>query len=255
MDWWRKVSNEVEQQLVSRQEANELGATGDVAFEIGKVFHRGSAAYLQVGQMLLAEKERHEHGEWLRWLRDNQDILGFKPRTAQLLMDAASKYAVNCVFDLWGNKRRLTQNDKGKADPSKSKPKPQDEPKSAPRQDSNPTTAPQDSDADRKADFLADATVALEVASYNGPVDDDVLAAARRVRDAWATLTDDLEARRDLIAPPVAPQDDPETETPARAGNGTASAAATATAEGKPKTLGYYDIPDDLSLPACLRRT
>jgi hypothetical protein len=72
----------------------------DIAFEIGKVFRSGTEAYVRVGQMLLAEKEQHAHGEWLRWLLDNEAVLGFKPRTAQLLMDAASKYAVDCVFDL-----------------------------------------------------------------------------------------------------------------------------------------------------------
>jgi hypothetical protein len=152
----------------------------DIAFEIGKVFHRGTEAYLQVGQMLLAEKEQHAHGEWLRWLLDNEAVLGFKPRAAQLLMDAASKYAVDCVFDLWGNKRRISQGGKGKADP---------------KDNVSSVTNDDRLDAEHKAQFLANATAALQAAHYDGPADDDIVAAARWVADAWAKLAHDLEAR------------------------------------------------------------
>src|SRR5262249_48237466 len=55
------------------------------------------------------------HGAWLPWLKQNADVLGFDDeRKAQRLMNAASKYDVDDVFDeskareisreLWGNK-------------------------------------------------------------------------------------------------------------------------------------------------------
>ena len=90
------------------------------AIEIGKLYHLartslvGSIRYcIECGHKLIAKKETLNYGEWLPWLRDNEEALGFKRRAAQLLMKTASNAQLTAYLDeataaaisrkLWGN--------------------------------------------------------------------------------------------------------------------------------------------------------
>ena len=81
---------------------------------------------IEAGLKLIDKKKSLGHGEWLPWLKSNEDDLGFKgDRMAQRLMGVAKKYDVNVVFTetkasqiskgVWGN-------DDQKASTSKKKP-------------------------------------------------------------------------------------------------------------------------------------
>jgi hypothetical protein len=93
---------------------------GDAA-EIGDLYRKAKNSLIEsmryatdCGHRLIAKKKSLKHGTWLPWLEDNADVLGLDtPRTAQRLMDVATKYDVNVVFDekkalnvsrqIWGN--------------------------------------------------------------------------------------------------------------------------------------------------------
>jgi hypothetical protein len=78
--------------------AHLINADCDAA-EIGDLYRRsrGSMAdavrlAIQCGQKLIAKKQSLAHGQWLPWLDDNADVLGFNTdRTARLLMAAAKR--------------------------------------------------------------------------------------------------------------------------------------------------------------------
>lgn len=91
-----------------------------VALRIGQHYHRGLAAYVEAGRLLIAKKVELGHGRWLPWLKRNANALGFSSdRTAQYLMKTARgnpKLASDLeLFDaaqqqdlarqLWGHKR------------------------------------------------------------------------------------------------------------------------------------------------------
>ncbi len=70
----------------------------DAALTIGILYRKArgsvvdSVRYLiEAGQLLTKEKESKPHGQWLPWLADNEDALGFGERTARLLMAAANR--------------------------------------------------------------------------------------------------------------------------------------------------------------------
>lgn len=76
------------------------------AVRIGDAYRKAGAAqidsakhYLACGHMLTEKKETLKHGEWLRWLKANESVLGFQKRSGQKMMDAASKCAVDYAFD------------------------------------------------------------------------------------------------------------------------------------------------------------
>jgi phage N-6-adenine-methyltransferase len=69
---------------------------------------------IECGQRLIEKKESLKHGEWLPWLEQNADVLGFRTRrTAALLMRGASNEKLTSHLDesnaiifsrkLWGN--------------------------------------------------------------------------------------------------------------------------------------------------------
>ena len=94
------------------------------AFEIGDLYRRGRGAMvdsvkylIEAGRGLTAKKQALAHGEWLSWLKDNADALGFSDRsTASRLMKLAGKCCVDAPFDdeealrlnriAWGNNVR-----------------------------------------------------------------------------------------------------------------------------------------------------
>ena len=72
------------------------------AAHIGQAYRRGTEAYQETGRLLIAQKEKLRHGEWLPWLKANETALGFGEATAQRLM----KWAANPSLDaetVWGN--------------------------------------------------------------------------------------------------------------------------------------------------------
>ena len=97
------------------------------AVAIGALYRKGREAvresikyYLQAGQKLIRRKDLMPHGAWLRWLRANADMLGFKhPTTASRLMKAAAANdalthplneaeAIQIDRRLWGNLAAMT---------------------------------------------------------------------------------------------------------------------------------------------------
>jgi len=67
------------------------------AVEIGKLWRKACSSlvesskyYLECGRKLAEKKATLKHGEWLPWLADNTDVLGFDtPQTGGKLMKAA----------------------------------------------------------------------------------------------------------------------------------------------------------------------
>jgi hypothetical protein len=184
-----------DQKIISRQEAWCKAPNTDIAFEIGKRYRQGIEAWIAVGETLAAEKEQMPPGEWTRWLHDNRKVLGFGERTAQRFMALAEDPTLTSET-LWGNKRRISKSGKGDADPKNSG--------SCVINDDHPdnNSVASEESAERKAQFLANATAALQAAHYDGPADDDIVAAARWVADAWAKLAHDMEARHGKSIPP-----------------------------------------------------
>jgi phage N-6-adenine-methyltransferase len=93
---------------------------------IGDLYRRARASIvdstqylMEAGQRLTEKKASLERGEWLPWLADNADVLGFKTRrTAALLMQAAVKWGASFPLDeaeavqinrqIWGHTTRGT---------------------------------------------------------------------------------------------------------------------------------------------------
>jgi N6-adenosine-specific RNA methylase IME4 len=91
------------------------------AAEIGDLYRIGKVAlvdsvkrFVEAGQKLIAKKDLLPHGQWLPWLRDNAEVLGFDtPRTAQRLISLAANATSTSHLDeaeviaisrqLWGN--------------------------------------------------------------------------------------------------------------------------------------------------------
>jgi phage N-6-adenine-methyltransferase len=106
---------------IAAQQALSVLTPDKDAVEIGDLYRKGSMSlvesaqyYHACGLRLIAKRDALNHGDWLQWLSDNADVLGFKtPRTAQLLMKAASNtklpshldetFAVTYSRQLWGN--------------------------------------------------------------------------------------------------------------------------------------------------------
>jgi phage N-6-adenine-methyltransferase len=76
--------------------------------------------YVECGRKLIDKRDKLDHGEWLPWLKSNREVLGFAPRTVQVLMKAASNTqlaahlndpvaALALNRELWGHKLRGTQ--------------------------------------------------------------------------------------------------------------------------------------------------
>jgi hypothetical protein len=155
----------------SKQLEAEAPASVNVAWEIGKLYRRGIEAWIAVGERLLDEKKQMPPGEWTRWLHDNRDVLGFSERTAQRFMALAEDPTLTSEA-LWGNKRRISKSGKGNADPKNNG-------SSVINDDrSNSNSIAPCPDAERKAQFLSNAVASVEAARFDGPVDNDIVAAA-----------------------------------------------------------------------------
>jgi hypothetical protein len=75
------------------------------AKRIGDAYRKGVDAYQETGRLLIAQKDRLGHGEWLPWLKANETALGFGERTARMLM----QWADNPNWDAeraWGHSNR-----------------------------------------------------------------------------------------------------------------------------------------------------
>jgi hypothetical protein len=59
----------------------------DIAVEIGRLYRRGIADWIECGRLLKIQKDALDHGQWLPWLEDNRDNLGFGIRAAQRLIE------------------------------------------------------------------------------------------------------------------------------------------------------------------------
>jgi ParB family chromosome partitioning protein len=73
----------------------------------------GVHSALAAGRGLIEKKAKLSHGEWMPWLEANSELLGFKDRTARLLIKAAAKWQSTANLDaaeaveisrlIWGN--------------------------------------------------------------------------------------------------------------------------------------------------------
>jgi DNA N-6-adenine-methyltransferase Dam/DUF3102 family protein len=93
------------------------------AAEIGRLYReyrngmvRSVLCWIEAGQRLAAKKAALGHGQWLPWLADNADALGFGERTAQLLIkdaranpklasDMTEEQALERSRKIWGHKQ------------------------------------------------------------------------------------------------------------------------------------------------------
>lgn len=97
------------------------------AEQIGALYRLGRQSMLdsihhliETGQRLAEKKDSLGHGNWIPWLADNAEVLGFGHATATRLMKVGKlKYCVDATFDqaevlqlnrlIWGNNVRGTQ--------------------------------------------------------------------------------------------------------------------------------------------------
>jgi len=100
---------------------NLLSPLNTEAYQINALFLRAKGSmidglkyYMECGIKLKAHKDSMPHGQWIPWLEENEEVLGFGERTAQLLLKAANRYpkltsdlkgseALKISQDLWGN--------------------------------------------------------------------------------------------------------------------------------------------------------
>jgi len=90
------------------------------AYQISALFIRAKGSmldglkyYIECGVKLKAVKDSLAHGQWLPWLKENEEVLGFEERAAQRLVKVASKATLTTDLDdaealeisrlLWGN--------------------------------------------------------------------------------------------------------------------------------------------------------
>jgi Protein of unknown function (DUF3102) len=111
--------------------------TGDRdAVAIGKLCDRAKASIvdsvmnmIEAGRKMTAKKMDLGHGNWLPWLKDNADALGFSSKhTAARLMRLASKCSASDTFDeteasqiskgIWGHTSKVAKSKKALAKPS-----------------------------------------------------------------------------------------------------------------------------------------
>jgi phage N-6-adenine-methyltransferase len=96
----------------------------DDAVKIGELYAKARSSVadsisflIEAGQRLAKKKEEVGHGNWMRWLEANADVLEMDITcTPQRLMKAASKFGVNAEYDekealaisqeIWGNESR-----------------------------------------------------------------------------------------------------------------------------------------------------
>jgi len=80
-----------------------VGGT-DIAVEIGRLYRRGIADWIECGRLLKIQKDALDHGQWLPWLEHNRQRLGFGESVAQRLMQVAANPQL--TGDLWWNEKR-----------------------------------------------------------------------------------------------------------------------------------------------------
>jgi hypothetical protein len=97
-----------------------MSATDPDATEIGNLYALARTSLvnsvqhcIECGQKLIGKKNSLKHGEWLLWIEQNTDALGFSTdRTARLLMAAANRKLTSDLDDttaltisrkIWGN--------------------------------------------------------------------------------------------------------------------------------------------------------
>jgi hypothetical protein len=106
-----------------------MGGPHPVALCIGQTYRRGSEAYQETGRQLIEQKAKLRHGEWLPWLKANEAVLGFNPRTAQRLMQWAEDPELD-VETVWGNAKSVVNDafEPNDPEPTEPEPKPWPEP-------------------------------------------------------------------------------------------------------------------------------
>ena len=50
----------------------------DIAVEIGHLYRRGIEDWLECGRLLKIQKDALNRGQWLPWLKENRERLGFE---------------------------------------------------------------------------------------------------------------------------------------------------------------------------------
>src|SRR5262245_34080345 len=81
-------------------------AGAEIAVEIGCRYRRGIQDWLECGRLLKIQKDALNHGQWLPWLKENRERLGFGERVAQRLIEAAANRSLTA--DLWWNEKRAS---------------------------------------------------------------------------------------------------------------------------------------------------
>lgn len=91
------------------RDANRIGDIFSVA---ATDFVQGVQGLVECGKLLVAKKATMQHGEWIPWLKQNEEILGFRRRAAQAMMTQANTQltayldttqALALSRQIWGN--------------------------------------------------------------------------------------------------------------------------------------------------------
>jgi len=106
--------------LVQRDGDPDALAIGDLYQKARSSIADSVRCLIKAGHRLAKKKDELGHGNWLPWLAANADVLGFDtPRTAQRLIDVASKYDAGVAIEdqqtlaisrqIWGHNVRGAQ--------------------------------------------------------------------------------------------------------------------------------------------------
>jgi DNA N-6-adenine-methyltransferase (Dam) len=76
----------------------------DIAVEIGRLYRRGIEDWLEAGRLLKIQKDALDHGQWLPWIEENRERLGFGERAARRLIEVSANRQLTA--DIWWNDKR-----------------------------------------------------------------------------------------------------------------------------------------------------
>jgi phage N-6-adenine-methyltransferase len=92
--------------LANTDQAQIALVVPSIAVEIGRLYRRGIEDWLEAGRLLQIQKDALTHGQWLPWLEENRERLGFGVRAAQRLIQIASNTQSTAHLDVWWNDRK-----------------------------------------------------------------------------------------------------------------------------------------------------
>lgn len=169
-----------------------------------KAMMTGIERAIEVGRLLVEEKARHEHGEWIPWIDRNLDFDRMQAARYMRAFDNRDELQKKLSNETHGDSFGLKGALRLLAKPREKKPKRRESLDASVEVEDSDEDVDDTEDADTfgadagdddsyLAAYLIRADQAARFAVYKGPVSKDVIAMARRVADAWTKLADDME--------------------------------------------------------------